>query len=116
MARVDYRKTGWQSNPNWTVLWCIICSRKDLEQIVFEDVGMEGKVTTWTEMKIQDLVKIEWADALHRFVTCHTLYGDMPPITVEDLKAKLESRSLLSAIRKIYSDMLEFAEGKDDSQ
>ncbi len=67
-------------------------------------------------MKIQDLVKIEWADALHRFVACKTLYGDMPIMTIANLKEKLENQNLLSAIRKIYSDMLEFAEGNKDEK
>ena len=69
-------------------------------------------MTTWTKMKIQDLVKIEWGDAFHKFVTCKTLYGDLTE-SVENLKKKLESQNLLSAIRKIYSDMLEFAERKE---
>ena len=72
-------------------------------------------MTTWTKMKIGNLVQIEWADALKKFVICKTLYGDLIE-SVESLKTKLQSDNLLSAIRKIYSDMLNFAEGNKDEK
>lgn len=68
-------------------------------------------------MKINDLVKIEWADALKKFVICHTLYGDMLE-SVENLKLKVRDRQILAPIRKIYQDMLDFAqaEGNDKNE
>ena len=70
-------------------------------------------MTTWTKMKIGNLVQIEWADALKKFVICKTVYGDITE-SVDSLKSKLQSDNLLSAIRKIYTDMLEFAEKKNE--
>lgn len=70
-------------------------------------------MATWTQMKVKELVQIEWADALKRFVRCKTLYGEMTE-SVDALKTKLESSYLLPAIRSIFQDMLNFAENKDD--
>lgn len=67
-------------------------------------------MTTWTKMKITNLVEIEWADAFHKFVRCKTLYGEMPLQTADDLRYKLQSPYLLPSIRRIYEDMLDFAE------
>lgn len=66
---------------------------------------------TWTKMKMTNLVEIEWADALKKFVVCHTLYGDLR-VPVEGLREKLQSPFLLPAVRAIYEDMLDFAEKK----
>ena len=72
---------------------------------------------TWTEMKVENLVKIEWADALKKFVRCQTVYGEMVE-SVEGLRAKLQSDTLLKPIRSIFQDMLNFAEkeNKDEKE
>lgn len=69
-------------------------------------------MATWTKMKIQNLVKIEWASVVSKeIVVCHTVFGDLT-VKVSDLKIKLQSPYLLPAIRAIYQDMLDFAEKK----
>lgn len=67
-------------------------------------------MATWTKMKIDNLVQIEWADALKKFVRCKTLYGELLE-SVESLKNKVQDQQLLAPIRAIFSDMLAFAEG-----
>lgn len=60
-------------------------------------------------MKVTGLVQIEWGDALRKTVRCKTLYGEMLE-TVEALRSKVRDRQLLLPIRKIYQDMLDFAQ------
>lgn len=62
-------------------------------------------------MKLANLVKIEWGDALKRTVLCKTLYGDML-VKASELEEKLQNHNLLAPIRKIYQDMLDFAQGR----
>lgn len=66
-------------------------------------------MATYTRMKIGNMVEIEWADALKKFVRCKTVYGEMVE-SVENLRAKLQSDTLLKPIRSIFQDMLNFAE------
>lgn len=61
-------------------------------------------------MKVTGLVQIEWGDALKKTILCKSVYGDMPLETVASLKEKLQNRNLLTPIRKIYQDMLDFAQ------
>lgn len=70
---------------------------------------------TWTHMKVENLVKIEWADALKKFVRCQTVYGEMVE-SVEGLRAKLQSDTLLKPIRAVFQDMLTFADGNKDEK
>lgn len=70
-------------------------------------------MATWTEMKVNKLVEIEWGDALKRTVRCKTVYGEMLE-KVADLKIKLQG-NLLPPIRSIFQDMLDFAESKEKS-
>lgn len=67
-------------------------------------------MATWTKMKIDNLVSIDWANSVKTHVVCHTLFGDMVE-SVEKLKEKVNNKNLLRPIREIYQDMLEFAEG-----
>lgn len=62
---------------------------------------------TWTNMKIEKQVKIEWANALKTHVLCTTLYGALTE-SVEDLERKANDKTILPAIRKIFQDMLDF--------
>jgi hypothetical protein len=71
-------------------------------------------MTTWTKMKIDNLVKIGWANSVHTHVFCKTLFGEMIE-PVSKLKVKVQDRQILRPIRKIYQDMLDFAEGKTHS-
>lgn len=68
-------------------------------------------MTTWTKMKINKMVEIEWANSIKTHVLCRTIYGDMVE-SVSDLREKLRNNFLLKPIRKIYQDMLDFAEGR----
>ena len=72
-------------------------------------------MATWTKMKINKLVQIEWADALKKFVVCHTVYGDLTG-SVKQLKEKIQSPNLLPTIREIYQDMIEFSEFTDKNE
>lgn len=69
-------------------------------------------MATWTKMKIDNLVSIDWANSVKTHVVCHTLFGDMVE-SVEKLKEKVQNKNLLRPIREIYQDMLEFAEKKE---
>jgi DNA-directed RNA polymerase delta subunit len=69
-------------------------------------------MTTWTKMKINNLVQIGWANSVLTHVFCKTLFGEMIE-PVSKLKVKVQDRQILRPIRKIYQDMLDFAEGKN---
>jgi hypothetical protein len=69
-------------------------------------------MTTWTKMKINNLVQIGWANSVRTHVFCKTLFGEMIE-PVSKLKVKVQDRQILRPIRKIYQDMLDFAEGKN---
>lgn len=70
-------------------------------------------MTTWTKMKLENMVEIEWANSVKTHVLCRTVYGNMVE-SVSGLREKLRDSFLLKPIRKIYEDMLNFAEGKSD--
>ena len=76
---------------------------------------MASNPATWTRMKINGLVQIEWKTLGKTHVVCHTVYGDLVE-SVEGLKDKLQSPYLLRPIREIYGDMLEFAEQIHENQ
>lgn len=61
-------------------------------------------------MKIKNLVKFDWGDALKRTVTCTTVEGRTMIEKVCDLERKAKDKTILAPIRAIYEDMLEWAE------
>jgi len=74
-------------------------------------IEYKGKdMATWTKMKVNNMVQIEWGDAFKKTVRCKTVYGEMLE-SVDRLREKVKDRYLLTPIRKIYQDMLDFAQG-----
>lgn len=67
-------------------------------------------MTTWTQMKVSQMVQFS-TNLLGTHVTVKTVHGELTE-SVADLKDKLQNSQLLPAIRKIYQDMLEYAESQ----
>lgn len=70
-------------------------------------------MATWTKMKVNNLVQIEWANYAKTHVRCRTLYGELLE-SVEKLRLKVQDRQILPPIRAIFKDMLDFAEGNEN--
>lgn len=66
-------------------------------------------------MKVEGLVRFEWANVLKTHVNVISVYGNMKYIPVADLPTRLQNERLLAPIKAIYEDILKWVndENKD---
>lgn len=67
-------------------------------------------MATWTNMKVNRMVEFS-CNLPRTHVTVRTVEGTFTQ-SVAELRQKLQENHLLPEIRKIFQDMLDFAEGK----
>jgi hypothetical protein len=70
-------------------------------------------MATWTKMKVDGLVKFEWANALKTHINVLSVYGNMPNLTVSEIQERIDSRPH-PVIRQIYEDILKWV--KDENK